>query len=121
MRLATGEAAFQLQVEHLAHLYGWRTFHAPDNRPRRTRTGRVAKQRVTPGWPDLVLCRPPELIIAELKGPTTRVTDAQREWLAALAECGIEVYLWRPVDMDAIHARLARRRGTSQDPTEEAA
>lgn len=102
------EAAFQQQIINLATLYDWASYHAPDNRPS-GRTGRV--QRVTPGWPDLILVRDGELIAAELKTEKGRIRPEQAKWLSLLQEVeGIEVYIWRPSDFDAIHARLARGR-----------
>lgn len=100
------EASFQQQIEQLAALYGWRHYHAPDNRPGGG-TGRV--QRVTAGFPDLVLVRDGELIFAELKTQTGRVRPEQAEWLAALENVdGVETYVWRPDDFDAINTRLAQ-------------
>lgn len=122
------ESVFQTQVENLAAHYGWRCFHAPDNRPTRTKSGRIIKQRVTPGFPDLVLVRDQELIFAELKTAKGRIRPAQSEWIAALENVGaavrraanhsglgptyvsVDVYLWRPADFDDLHARLARGR-----------
>lgn len=103
---AGSEAAFQQQIEQLARLYSWKVFHAPDNRPS-GRTGRV--QRVTPGFPDLTLVRGEELIFAELKTETGRVRPEQTEWLAALENVpGVETFVWRPSDFDAINRRLSR-------------
>jgi hypothetical protein len=96
---AGGEAAFQQQVLNLAGFFGWDlTYHTHDSR------------RSHKGWPDLVLCRPPELLVVELKAEKTRVTNDQLAWLAALDACGIETYLWRPADLPAIQARLSRAR-----------
>ncbi len=53
------------------------------------------------GWPDEVLCRPPRLVVAELKSAKGAVSDKQQEWLDALALIpGIEVHVWRPCDLD---------------------
>lgn len=113
------EADFQAQVAELAGYYGWRTYHVFDSR------------RSNPGFPDLVLVRAPELIFAELKTRTGRVSAAQRDWLADLnavatavqevtdaaaagagmhSNAAVEVYVWRSTDFDEIHARLARSR-----------
>lgn len=112
------EGAFQSQVVGLADFYGWRSYHTHDSR------------RSRKGFPDLVLVRVPELIFAELKTETGRTTPEQAAWLedlkavaAALDEAldtygasledvpaPVDVYLWRPSDFDAIHARLARGR-----------
>jgi hypothetical protein len=52
-----------------------------------------------PGFPDLVLIRPPRLVFAELKTGRGRLTKAQVECLALL-ECipGAEVYVWVSTD-----------------------
>jgi hypothetical protein len=97
MSVSVSERDFQAQVLDLATLYGWRHFHTLNAR------GSDA------GWPDLVLCRPPELLVVELKSQTGRLRAAQREWLDALRACGVDTALWRPEDFDAIHARLRRR------------
>jgi hypothetical protein len=98
MRLT--EKAFMQQVRELARLFGWLEFHPHDSR------------RSTPGYPDLFMVRPPRVLFAELKSDTGRVTPAQRAWLGALEQCpGVEVYLWRPGDWDAIVERLQRGNG----------
>lgn len=106
------EAHWQAQVEGLAAFYGWRVYHTHDSR--------------------LVMVRGPELIFAELKGESTRVTKEQEGWLAALhevsnavgglrvaaangahypeADPAVDVYLWRAPDLDPVHERLARGR-----------
>ena len=60
-------------VRELATLLRWRCYAVHDTR------------RSPPGWPDLVLCRPPEIIFAELKTDRGGVPPAQREWLNDLA------------------------------------
>lgn len=103
---ANSEAAWQQQLEQLARYCGWKTYHAPDNRPVQTRSGRRYVQNVAAGWPDLVLVRPPELLIVELKTDKGRVAPEQTAWLEALAACGLETYVWRPRDLDDARARL---------------
>jgi hypothetical protein len=98
------EKQFQAQVLDLARLLGWRVYHP------------WLSVRSAAGFPDLVLCRPPRLILAELKTARGRLSPAQEEWLAALRACpGVEVHVWRPMDWDAIirvlegeHARVVR-------------
>lgn len=95
------EEEWQGVVLKLAALYGWTlTYHTYDS------------TRSNPGWPDLVLFRPPgELLVVELKTDKGRVKAAQQEWLAALACSGVETAIWRPRDLDSIvHPRLKRRR-----------
>lgn len=89
------EVAFQRQVIQLARLLGWMVYHTLDSR------GSSA------GFPDLVLVRERDrrLIFAELKTDIGRVRKEQSEWLAALGavrSVAVEVYLWRPADLDEI-------------------
>lgn len=102
-RAAAGsEAAFQDQVLGLARLYGWRGYHTHDSR------------RSSPGFPDLVLLRPPRLMFAELKTATGQLRREQDEWLNDLRQVGaVEVYLWRPDQLQAIAELLA---GNGIDP-----
>lgn len=101
MRQGT-EAQFQQQVVQLAGYYGWSVYHTHDSR------------RSHKGWPDIVLCRPPEVLFVELKGMKTRLTPEQKRWLADLTECGLETHLWRPTDFDELHVRLARGRARNE-------
>jgi hypothetical protein len=92
------EAVFMQQVIQLSKFYSWRYYHTHDSR------------RSAPGFPDLVLVRPPEILFVELKAEKGRVRPEQQEWISALHACGLEVHLWRPGQWDEIHARLARGR-----------
>lgn len=85
------EAQWQSQVVDVARRYGWKAFHWPDSRRATDR-----------GWPDLTLLKAPRLIAAELKTTTGRLSKDQRAVLAALAESGIEVAVWRPGDLPEI-------------------
>ena len=92
------EKAFMSAVIQFARLNGWLVFHAFDSR------------RSGPGWPDLALCRPPCLVLAEVKSDRGFLSPRQREWLAALGECtNLETGVWRPSDWPAIEATLGRR------------
>jgi hypothetical protein len=139
------EQGWLLQVVELAKIGGWYVNHAPDNRPGR-KTGRP--QRVigdTTGFPDLVLLRRGELIVAELKTDRGRLGTGQQEWLDRFARVGqavkrlvdgatpvdeaadyprIEAYVWRPKDLPAVQARLVGRMpavGAVTDDMEDAA
>jgi hypothetical protein len=117
------EHVFQQQVEALAKFYGWLVYHTHRS------------DRSAPGFPDVVAVRGPELIFAELKTRTGRVSPQQQTWIDALGTVAggvtgavaaldglvpgiapnverpsIEVYVWRPDDFGAIHARFARGR-----------
>ncbi len=92
---AITEHEFLRQLSELARLYRWRVYHP------------WLSIRSERGWPDLALCRPPRLILAELKSERGKATPPQEEWLALLAACpGVEVYLWRPSDFDTITSVL---------------
>jgi hypothetical protein len=81
------ERDWQTRVVDYARLRGWRSYHTHDSR------------RSVPGFPDLVLVRRGRCLFAELKSDTGRVSQAQHEWLADLADVpGLEVHLWRPGD-----------------------
>ena len=68
----------------------WRTYHT------------LRSKGSEPGFPDLILVRPPRLIFAELKSDRGRLTKAQREWRADLEACGVEVYTWRPSERSQV-------------------
>ena len=108
------EADLQRQVIDLARLYGWRVAHF---RAVRVQRANGSVHYCTPvqadgaGWPDLILCRPPRLIAAELKVGRNQLTAEQREWLKEFARCDVEICVWRPEDWDEIE-RTLRREGT---------
>jgi len=58
------------------------------------------------GFPDLVLCKPPRLLIIELKRERRHPTPAQREWMADLRACGLQVEVWYPHDEERVRAIL---------------
>jgi hypothetical protein len=95
------ERDFQRAVIDLARLMGWRVHHT---RPALTQRGRwLTPIQGDAGFPDLVLCRPPRLILAELKRVGGKTTAEQQAWLDALASCAaLECYLWTPNDWDAV-------------------
>jgi len=92
------EAALQEHIRALARRFGWLVWHCYDARGS------------APGFPDLVLVRavslsrPGRLIFAELKTTRGKTTVTQQEWLSCLAHSvpGVEVYLWRPQDLEDI-------------------
>jgi len=89
-KIAITEKQFEGQVKDLAKMFGWkyyhtwRSFHSPA------------------GYPDCTMVREGRLVIAELKTETGQPTPEQYEWLVALTEVGLEVYLFRPSDFDTI-------------------
>lgn len=93
------ENRFVDKVREIARAYGWRTYHTRDSRGSE------------PGFPDLVLCRPPDLWIVEGKRDRKqRPTDEQQAWLDDLALCGVRVAVWTPDDWETIVDLICRRR-----------
>jgi hypothetical protein len=100
------EAAFTTAVLELAALLRWRSLHV---RPGRTQHGwRTPVSGDGKGWPDLLLARPPRIVIAELKVAGGRLSADQQLWISQLEACPqIELHVWTPRDMDEI-ARVLR-------------
>jgi hypothetical protein len=80
------EAQLQQAVIDVARFYGWLHYHTHDSR------------RSVAGWPDLFLVHPRtgEIVVAELKATSGRVSHAQQEWIDAFAAAGVVVNVWRP-------------------------
>lgn len=82
---------------------------------RTVRVGKGARAFATPvkgqpGFPDLVLLRPPVAYVVELKAPGNYPSAEQRRWLAAFRACGIDAeVIYVPTEMDALLELLARR------------
>lgn len=108
------EDQFLRAVVELARWAKWRVHH---QRPAMTKRGWRSAIQGDSGWPDLVLVRGGEIIVAELKSEKGLLSGYQERWLSDLQDAGIEIHVWRPKDMDAIKARLlgesARPRSAS--------
>lgn len=89
------EKGFLAAVVRLARLCGWLVYHTHDSR------------RSQAGFPDLVLCKPPRVIYAELKSERGRVRPEQQQWLERLRACGADARLWRPSDWKEIQEVLS--------------
>ena len=83
------EKEWQKQVVDLAHLFGYRVYHP------------WLSIRSERGWPDLALFRPGRFVLAELKAEKGKLTTSQEGMIADLKAAGIEVFVWRPSDLDA--------------------
>lgn len=92
---ALSERAFEQQVVDLATQAGWKGHHHSDSR-KQIRPGVFVGDKNATGFPDWLFCRPPEIIVCELKAEKGRLSPAQRDWLQALEMSGIEVYVWKP-------------------------
>ena len=84
------EADLLRNVRELAHTYGWLTYHTWNSR------------HSEPGFPDLVMVKDRRLIFAELKSGQGMPTAEQLTWLKSLRRASVEVYMWRPSDIDEI-------------------
>lgn len=94
------EAQLSTLVVELARLGGWtHRYHT------------FISKRSSYGFPDWIFVKNGRLIAAELKSDTGTVKPEQRAWLDALSEVpGVEVYLWRPSDLDEIAETLTGRK-----------
>jgi hypothetical protein len=92
------ERQFMAEVRRYATARGWRVYH----------TYRSEKSEA--GFPDLVLVRArhpkPRVVYLELKADRTKVTDAQRDWITDLRDCGQEAYIVRPRHWPAVEKLL---------------
>ena len=81
------EADFQATILQAADLFGWWHYHVADSR------------RSRPGFPDLVLIKPPKVIFLEVKRETGRLTGYQAEVLSMLSDCSVvDAAVVRPSD-----------------------
>jgi hypothetical protein len=94
--VTVGEREFQRMVVELARLCGWLVYHTYDSR------------RCVPGFPDLLLLRGAEQLVAELKVGRRQPTAEQLAWLAAFRAAGVPAYVWRETDWPEIQRVLAR-------------
>lgn len=85
------ERDFQARVCQLAVMLGWSVYSIPDSR-----------RATVSGYPDLTMWHPKRkrFLLAELKRENGRVSPAQKQVIADLLSCGLEVHLWRPSDFD---------------------
>lgn len=113
------EAELQLAVVQLAGYQGFRVYHTFDSR------------HSEPGFPDLVMVRPPRLLVVELKAERGHVSVEQAAWIGAFTAIGgsvrfvveaarehdllggieepsVECYVWKPSQWDEIERILAR-------------
>lgn len=119
------ETQFATQVEDLLTRFGWRWLHIkPAMMPMGGWASRMNEEGK--GFPDYCAVRPPRLLFVELKDRLSKTTAEQDGWLGDLKECikyvtliplkqgklqlpphsklipSIEVYLWRPADLESI-------------------
>ncbi len=96
-------------VVEMAEAHGWLVYHQLDQGGV-TEDGRQWHgKRIGPGFPDLVLVRPPLLMFRELKSQSGTVSRHQEQWMHGLLEAGADAMVWRPSDMDLIEETLSGR------------
>jgi len=85
------ESQLREQIRDICKLTGWKMYftfnsmHSPK------------------GMTDLILCRPPRVIFAELKREDTDLKPDQEAWRDLLTACpGVEWYLWIPSQIEEI-------------------
>ncbi len=103
-RVAVTEKQFAEQVVDLARVCHWKIHH--DRGDYRNCIAGDA------GFPDYVLVRRGRVIFAELKSEAGKLTKNQLEWVAelggpSLGKKVVEVYIWRPSDLEQITRILA--------------
>ena len=98
------EAELQQLLTDAAELNGWLVFHDNDS-------------RLNPaGFPDLVLVKPPRIVLLELKTAKGRVRPEQQVWLDALADVDtVASALVRPEHADQILTYLRNPERHSSD------
>lgn len=103
---ALGESEFLDTIIDVAYFYGWKPYHV---RAAWSRKGWRTPIKGDRGFPDLVLVRPPRVIMAELKSERGKLAFEQKVWRDALIQCpGIEYYEWKPSMWEKINEVLKR-------------
>lgn len=100
------EQHFTQEVIDAAHHYGWQPFHLRDREGAAIVRGK--------GFPDLVMYRGNQLIVAELKrNEESQLSPDQVAWMNALSH-HVPAYEWRPKDWEEIE-RILEHGGEIQD------
>jgi hypothetical protein len=85
------EAELQQLLTDAADMHGWLVFHDNDSR------------RNVAGFPDLVLVKPPRVVLLELKSEVGRIRPEQHVWMDALSRCDtVASAIVRPEHLDTI-------------------
>lgn len=86
----TPERDLQDTIVQFAGARGHLVFHDFDSR------------RNSPGFPDLVIVRPPFVRFRELKAETGHMSQSQLQWAKAIEACEfVDFALWKPRDLTA--------------------
>tara|TARA_R100000329_G_scaffold122194_1_gene100798 strand:+ start:17 stop:313 length:297 start_codon:yes stop_codon:yes gene_type:complete len=91
------EADLQALIVDVAETYGWLVFHDNDSR------------RNNPGFPDLVLVKPPRVVFMECKSEKGKLRPEQQVWMGHLLECDtVASAVVRPEHLDLVIEYLQR-------------
>ena len=90
------EKEWQAQVVSLAKQMSWKIYHP------------FRSDRSEPGWPDLSLVRD-RIVMLELKTEKGKLSDAQKDWIRALLNAQVEVYVCRPRHLEELAYVLQTR------------
>lgn len=91
------EKEWSRDVEKLATTLGYEGYH-------------THRSQLSPaGWPDWAFWKPGRFLLAELKTETGKLSPMQEKVIAGLRAAGVEVYVWRPSDLEAAAKVLSRR------------
>ena len=101
------ESAFQAQLEHLLRLHGWKYTHF---RPAQVRGRWMTPLVGDAGFPDLVATDGETVMFIEVKSAIGRLSPGQKAWINFLQSAGMEVHVWRPVDLPAAVRRISRKK-----------
>lgn len=107
----TKEADWQDTVVQHLRLNWWRVAHWRTSMNARG-VHLTAVQYDAKGFPDLICVHPAtgDFFVAELKREYGSATPEQLQWLAWWEACGVNAYLWKPSDIDAVIARVTKPR-----------
>lgn len=103
------EKEYQAQIMELARMMGWTVFHHHDSR-RQVRPGVFVGDKDAKGFPDLVLLRPPQMLVIEVKRELGKTTVEQDEWLRRWSDCGVRTIVARPSTWPEVEQALRSTR-----------
>lgn len=98
------EETLRQRVKALARELGWMSYHTYNS------------QKSDKGWPDMALVHPKRgrFMVRELKRQKGKATKQQNEWLDAMWLAGVDVGIWRP--MDLFDETILRELTATHDP-----
>lgn len=95
LHAAMTEAELQQAAVETAETCGWLWHHETDSR------------RTRPGFPDVVFCKAPRVLLVEFKTQAAKPTPEQQRWLDELERCDIiSSGLVRPAQLDQLQTYL---------------